>query len=62
MKTITIAVADDIYQRASQKAAAAETSLLQRRPESSLRMDASGEPRSCQGGRTEESTHSRRSF
>jgi hypothetical protein len=27
MKTITIAVADDIYQRASQKAAAAETSL-----------------------------------
>jgi len=27
MKTLTISVADDVYQRASQKAAAAETSL-----------------------------------
>jgi hypothetical protein len=27
MKTLTIAVADDVYQRASQKAAAADTSL-----------------------------------
>lgn len=29
MKTVTISVADDLYQRASEKAAAAETSLPQ---------------------------------